>query len=207
MNGIPVDVAVEDELSEFVVLKLLAVANRAYHVGTTYRHGGFGYLRRTINGWNAAAKGKPFVVLTDLDNKPCPAELIGEWLTSAPSPNLIFRVAVKEVEAWLLADVANLAEYLQIGEKHVPQDPDDIPDPKAALIELARLSRLKYVRDSLLPRQGSTAKQGLGHNECLGSFVRERWNVRTACFRSPSLSRALRRFDEFLPVWSAEIAE
>ena len=33
MSGIPVDVAVEDELSEFVVLRLLAVAKPIYHVG------------------------------------------------------------------------------------------------------------------------------------------------------------------------------
>jgi len=101
MTGIPVDVAVEDELSEFIVLRLLAVAKPTYHVGVTYRRDGFGYLRRTINGWNAAARGKPFVVLTDLDDALCPADLIGEWLTSAPSPNLLFRVAVREVEAWL----------------------------------------------------------------------------------------------------------
>jgi hypothetical protein len=88
MSEIPVDVAVEDELSESVVLRLLAVAKPVYHVGVTYRRGGFGYLRRTVNGWNAAAKGKPFVVLTDLDDASCPADLIGEWLTSAPNPNL-----------------------------------------------------------------------------------------------------------------------
>jgi hypothetical protein len=71
MSGIPVDVAVEDELSESVVLRLLAVVKPIYHVGVTYRRGGFGYLRRTVNGWNAAAKGKPFVVLTDLDDASC----------------------------------------------------------------------------------------------------------------------------------------
>jgi hypothetical protein len=114
MSGIPVNVAVEDELSEWVVLKLLAVTNRSYHVGATYRRGGFGYLRRTINGWNAAARGKPFVVLTDLDDAPCPADLIGRWLTSAQNPNLIFRVAVREVEAWLLADFNNLATFLRV---------------------------------------------------------------------------------------------
>jgi hypothetical protein len=86
MGGIPINLAVEDELSEVIVLKLLEIANRPYHVGATYRRGGFGYLRRTINGWNSAAKGKPFVVLTDLDKEQCPADLIGQWLTSAPNP-------------------------------------------------------------------------------------------------------------------------
>lgn len=201
MSGIPVNVAVEDEISEFVVLRLLAAAKPIYHVGVTYRRGGFGYLRRTINGWNAAAKGKPFVVLTDLDDALCPADLIGKWLTSAPNPNLLFRVAVREVEAWLLADVNNLAGFLRVAERYVPQNPDDIPDPKAVLIELSRRSRSKYVRDSLLPRRGSTAKQGPGYNECLGAFVREGWDARAASVQSPSLARALRRLEEFQPVW------
>lgn len=206
MSGIPVDVAVEDELSEFVVAKLLAAAKPVYHVGVTYRRGGFGYLRRTINGWNAAAKGKPFIVLTDLDNALCPADLIEEWLTSAPSPNLLFRVAVREVEAWLLADVNNLARFLRVAERLVPPNPDSIPDPKAVLIALAGQSRLKFVRDSLLPRPGSTAKQGPSYNECLGTFVRENWDARAASAQSPSLARALRRFEEFRPVWPADRA-
>jgi hypothetical protein len=201
MSGIPIDVAVEDELSELIVLKLLAVTNRPYHVGATYRRGGFGYLRRTINGWNAAAKGKPFIVLTDLDDAPCPAHLLAAWLTSAPSPNLIFRVAVREVESWLLADRQNFAEFLRIAERHMPHNPDAIPDPKAALIALARGSRLKDIRDSLLPRAGSTAKQGPGYNECLGTFVRKNWDVNVASAQSPSLARALRCFKDFRPVW------
>ena len=204
MSGIPVDVAVEDELSEIVVLRLLAVAKPTYHVGVTYRRGGFGYLRRTINGWNAAAKGKPFVVLTDLDDALCPASLIRDWLTSAPNPNLLFRVAVREVEAWLLADANNLAGFLRVAETYIPKNPDTLPDPKAVLIELARRSRLKYVRDSLLPRSGSTAKQGPGYNECLGAFVRESWDARAASAQSVSLAKALRRFEEFRPIWPAE---
>lgn len=201
MSSIPVNIAVEDELSEFVVLKLLSVANNDYHVGTTYRRGGFGYLRRTINGWNAAAKGKPFVVLTDLDEAICPSHLITSWLLGAPSPNLIFRVAVREVEAWLLADSNNLAGFLRVAEARVPQDPERLADPKAALIELAAGSTVKKIRENLLPRRGSTAKQGPGYNECMTTFVRDNWDVRAAAMVAPSLERALRRFEEFKPFW------
>lgn len=206
MSGIPVDVAVEDELSELIVLKLLAASatiGRRYHVGTTYRRGGFGYLRRTINGWNAAAAGKPFVVLTDLDLAPCPSQLIQEWLSSKQNPNLIFRVAVREVEAWLIADTENLSDYLRVPSRYIPKNSDEISDPKAAIIDLARRSRLKYIRDSLVPRPETTAKQGIGHNECLGAFVRDKWDVRCASQNSHSLARALRRFEEFRPVWAA----
>lgn len=204
MSEIPIDVAVEDQLSEQVVLKLLEVANRSFHVGTTYRRGGFGYLRRTINGWNAAAKGRPFIVLTDLDDGKCPSALIAEWLTSDIHPNLIFRIAVREVEAWLLADSENLATYLRISAKHLPGDPDSLSDPKASLIDLAKRSRASDVRANLVPRPGSTAKQGPGHNEFLGAFVQRKWDVRAAAEQSRSLKRALSRIEDFQPIWTRE---
>jgi hypothetical protein len=102
---IPINLAVEDELSEVVSRKLLKVTRRSYVVGACYSQGGFGYLRKKISGFNNAAKGTPFFVLTDLDRGPCASALIGEWLPSPipKHPNLILRVAVQEVEAWLLA--------------------------------------------------------------------------------------------------------
>ena len=201
MSGIPVDLAIEDELSEVVLRRLLTVANRGYHVGTTYRRGGFGYLRRTINGWNAAAKGRPFVVLTDLDDGPCPSDLIGGWLTSPRHPNLILRVAVREVEAWLLADAGNLAKFLGIDEARIPAIPEEIRDPKAMLVELARSCRSGDIRGRLVPRRGSTAKQGPDYNGCLGGFVRSAWDVRNAARHSPSLARSMARIEAFTPVW------
>ncbi|MDF2210039.1 hypothetical protein L1F28_15070 [Arthrospira platensis NCB002] len=42
-----------------------------------------------------------YLVLTDLDKSECPLAIINEWLKSQPKhPNLLFRVAVKEVESW-----------------------------------------------------------------------------------------------------------
>ena len=102
--NIPVNLATEDELSEAVLRRLLDHADRGYAIGTAYGRRGFGYLRRTITGWNRAAQFVPFIVLTDLDRRPCPTELIEDWLREARHPNLLLRVAVREVEAWLLAD-------------------------------------------------------------------------------------------------------
>src|SRR5271163_4824291 len=111
MSPIPINLAVEDELSETVLRAILAFVDREYWIGTTYGRNGYGYLRRTITGWNRAAHGTPFVLLTDLDSSPCPSALIQEWLRVPLHPNLIFRVAVREVEAWLLADARNLARF------------------------------------------------------------------------------------------------
>ena len=132
MSAIPVSLATEDELSEVVLLRILADLRR-YAVGTAYRRGGSGYLQRTVPGWNRAAKGIPFVVLTDLDECECPARLIANWLSVPRHPNLLLRVAVREVEAWPLPDRANLARYLAVREDAIPTDSEGLADPKATL--------------------------------------------------------------------------
>jgi hypothetical protein len=99
MSTIPVNLAVEDELSDEVLRRLLQYTGRAYHIGATYGRSGFGYLRSTIRGWNRAARGVPFIVLTDLDTHTCPPILIRDWLAEPLNPNLLLRVAVREVEA------------------------------------------------------------------------------------------------------------
>src|SRR5215216_3086937 len=102
MSLIPVHLAVEDDLSESVLRRLLRDSNRDYSVGTVFARGGFGYLRSRVRNFNAAAvAGTPIILLTDLDNSLCPTELIQDWLEAQPHANLIFRVAVREVESWL----------------------------------------------------------------------------------------------------------
>ncbi len=200
MTAIPINLAIEDELSETVLRRILAGTNR-YAVGTAYRRGGFGYLRRTIQGFNRAARHRPFIVLTDLDSRECPARLVNEWLTVPRHPNLLFRVAVREVESWLLADQANLAHYLNVNAAALPNTPEAILDAKASLISIARKSRSKLIRSSIVPKRGSTAKQGPDYNGCLGTFVRQHWDPAAAKANSPSLSRTLERLASFRPAW------
>ena len=200
MTLIPVNLATEDELSEATLFRILAEINR-YAVGAAYRRGGFGYLRRTIHGWNSAAKSIPFIVLADLDASECPAELISNWLPVAKHPNLLFRVAVREVESWLLADPANLSNFFTVPKALVPIDADALADPKASIVNLARKSRSRAIRDRIVPRTGSTAKQGPDYNGCLGSFVRDEWDVNVAKANSPSLARTVDRLASFNPVW------
>jgi hypothetical protein len=199
MNPIPVNLATEDELSEMTLLRVLAEVDR-YAIGTAYRRGGFGYLRRTIHGWNSAAKGIPFIVLTDLDASECPARLLSEWLRVAKHPNLLFRVAVHEVESWILADPENLAEFLRVDMALIPPQPDTIADPKGALIKVARKSHSKVLREGIVPARGSTAKQGPDYNGCLGTFIRNNWHLETAKGNSPSLARTVDRIRTFTPV-------
>jgi hypothetical protein len=202
---IPLNLAVEDTLSETVARKLLDVVStedRQFHIGTVFGRNGFGYLRRTINGWNNTAKGTPILVITDLDTRACPLELIADWFNSPIHANMLFRVAIKEIEAWLLADSEEFAGFLGVRRDRLPTgDPESIEDPKATIIELATTSRLAEIRRGVPPRSGTTAKQGPLYNPKLEQFVREHWQVERAADRSESLRRTVEKLRAFVPVW------
>jgi hypothetical protein len=189
MVQIPVNLAVEDQLSEAVLRKILHYSKRPYVVGTCYNRGGFGYLKKTIAGFNNAAKGTPFIVLTDLDAAECPPSLIRDWLPRRKHPNLVFRVAVREVESWLLADGNGLSKYLLIRKELIPQDVDTLSDPKQTLVNLARKSRYREIKNAIVPRMYSTAKQGPDYNGKLLPFVSNNWNVTNAMKNSISLKK------------------
>jgi hypothetical protein len=205
MSEIPVSLATEDELSEAVLRQLIQHIGAGYCVGGTYRRGGNGYLRKTIQGWNRAARSMPIVILTDLDLEPCPMALLNSWLPEPKHPNLVFRVAVREVEAWLLADSQALAAYLKVPEQLLPSEPERSLDPKGALVTAARRSRSREIRDCIVPRNDSTAKQGREYNSCLCRFVTKIWDIDAASTRSESLRRAVARLSSFAPVWASDV--
>lgn len=127
MIDIPINLAVEDDLSEVVLKEILKQSQRPFSVGMCLKRQGYGYLKKNISGINHAAKGSPYLVLTDLDKNSCPLALIEEWLSQPKHPNLIFRVAVIEVEAWLLAHREAFAQFLGIPANLIPYDLDNEP--------------------------------------------------------------------------------
>jgi hypothetical protein len=201
---IPLNLAFEDALTESLTLKIL-LSIPAYATRTIYNRGGNGYLRRTINGFNNAAKGMPFLVGTDLDEYECPAALIDDWLTRPKHHNLLVRVAVREAEAWVLADRQRFADFLGIKVANVPEDAESLRNPKAALIQLARTSKKKRLRDDICPPPNSTRKVGPNYNARLGSFVSESWDPTVARLNSYSLDRTITRLIAFRPQWAARV--
>lgn len=200
-NVIPVNLAVEDVLSEAVARKMLASTNRNYKVGCCYMRDGKVYLRKLIAGLNNAAKGIPFLVLTDLDQEECAPILVQSWLRSPKHANLLFRVAVREVEAWVLADTNAFADFLSISAEAIPADVDSIGDPKQFLIALAARSRRRTIREDIVPRHGSTAKQGPNYNTRLISFIDRFWDPKKAMLKSQSLNGTIVRLSKFSPTW------
>jgi hypothetical protein len=199
MSDIPITIAVEDVLSEAVVREMLKQSERPFSIGNCLNRGGYGYLKRIVSGLNKAAQGMPYLVLTDLDQYECPLTIISHWLDTPKHPNLIFRVAVKEVEAWLLADREAFAEFLGIAVTLIPQDADAIADPKQTLINLAKKSRKRTLREGIVPPSKTTAKIGRDYNGQLIPFVKQIWKVESAIPHSSSLERAMKALLTFEP--------
>lgn len=197
--GVPIIVAVEDRLSGVVAHRLLEESRVEYDLLNCLCRGGFGYLKKRINSFNSAAQHQRFFVLTDLDNpRICPQALIESWLSSPKNPQLIFRVAVVEVETWLLADRETFADFVGVSRSLIPPDVESIDDPKGFLVGLARRSRFRVVRQDLVPTSGSTSKQGPNYNDRLSDYVRSHWRPSIASRHAGSLSRCVAALDERL---------
>lgn len=188
-NGTVVLAAVEGIVDEAVVRRLLDGVGGT--LGDVYGKQGKSHLRQRIGGYNHAARNVPWVVLVDLDSDDCAPPLRSAWLPQ-PSLHLCFRVAVREVEAWLMADAERIAQFLRVRQGTVPSDPEGLDDPKAAMVNLARVSRSRDIREDMVPRPGSGRQVGPAYSTRLIEFVSQHWRPDVAADRADSLGRAIR---------------
>lgn len=201
-----VALATEDALSEAVGKRLLAEVAPPTEANLCLRRNGFGYLRSKMKNWCELAVQQPVVLLTDLDKHSCPSSLMDDWFGELSRPNqLIFRVAVREVESWLLADHEAMRQLM--GQKSkLPSEPDSIVDPKRYLLGLAQKAS-REIRQDLVMGNGISASQGIGYNARLTDMVANSWNPNRAAVRSPSLHKARLRLHELAQRFTEHAAE
>ena len=191
----PVILAVEDELSEAVSRQILKRFN--IEIWDTILGEGYTYLQQKAMEFNRSASGTAIFMLTDLDSaQNCPPRLIQSWIKGALNPQFFFRVAVMEVESWVMADRIGFAAFLSVPWHRIPSPTDDILNPKEFLVSLARRSRKRAIRDALVPGPGANFSVGIEYNTLLSEFVREHWDLERAAAVSPSLKRTLDRLSE-----------
>lgn len=190
-------IAVEDELSGAVVERLLTYSGSNQSV-RIHNARGNGNLRKGMDKYRKASRSIPHVVLTDLDSAPCPPTLISSWVTKKLPAKLLFRVAVREVEAWLLADREGISKFLHINVTKVPYYPEHEENPKRTLINLARKSKKRRLSEEIIPSPHSSASIGPLYNFHFITFVNTQWDIDQARQNSPSLDRALSRISAFL---------
>jgi len=184
-----ISAAVEGVVDEVVVRRLITWAGG--RPGTVYGKAGKPFLRQEINGYNNAARRAPWIILVDLDrDADCAPPLREAWL-AAPAPNLCFRIAVRQVEAWLMADAETLAAYLSVARSAVPADPEGLEHAKIAMVNLARRSRRGAVSKDMVPREGSGRPVGPAYTSRLIEYVESRWRPEVAAQGAESLRRAM----------------
>lgn len=156
--------------------------------------GGKPKLDPKLPGYNAAARYSAWLVLRDLDHDDaggCVPELVYDLLGGPPSEGMCFRIAVREAEAWLLADAGSFAQFFGVSRAKVPHNVESLSDPKQSLVNLCRGSRNRGIRVGMVPRQGSRRDVGESYRILVSEFVEDAWNPQQARLASPSLDRAL----------------
>lgn len=190
--------AVEGDLDDAVVRRLIEHAGGT--PGPIHGRSGKPQLRQRLTGYNRAATFSPWIVLIDLDREEdCAPTLVSKWLPN-PAPNMCFRVAVRMVEAWLLADREGLGAFLGVSPTRIPRHPDSLNNAKQSMVALAQQSRRRDVRADMTPRPGSGRMVGPAYTSRLVEFVTgptATWQPDVAAKDSDSLARCILRLQKF----------
>ena len=186
-----VGLLVEGSLDEIVGAALLE--NASIPPGIVYGKRGWQYIRSRIQGFNNSSVGYPILAIVDFmdTSEECPAAIRSNWVQNQHE-NMIFRVAVPEIESWLLADQEGFAQFLGIKRHFVPEQPDIGPDAKFTVMQLASRSPHRLRRDAIVPKEGFSASEGPLYTSEMAAFVRDQWNIERACKGSPSLRATVR---------------
>lgn len=186
---------VEDELSGHVCTRILSDYAPHVAIDRLIISRGCGNIKSKIPVYERASRFMRHLVLTDLDSHQCAPKLLESWAVQA-NTSMIFRVAVREVEAWVMADRDGFSDFFGVPWGKIPNEVELDPDPKARLISLVRKSRASSSK-GIAPELGAKAKVGPMYNQRLGEFVTRSWSAQNARARAPSLDRMVVRITEF----------
>src|SRR5690349_4382150 len=126
-------------------------------VGPTFVANGKARLDARLPGYNNAARYSPWLVVRDLDHDAvCAPDLIRALLPN-PVPRMFLRIQVRSIETWLLADRFGVSQFFGVQIGIVPGDPESLDRPKRTIIDLARRSSKRSIRESVVPVEGTSA--------------------------------------------------
>ena len=193
MPGLPIHCLVEGSIDEAVVRRIFS--SLSIEAGTFYQVSIPAFETR-LRRLNHAARHSPWFALCDLDQDEC-APLRTRRYLPHPVPGICFRIAVRAVEAWLLADRESMARFLCVAKHVIPVAPEHDLDPKSRLVSIARRSRSRAIRQGLAPSEGDFRTVGPEYALMIGDFARNRWSPHRAADHAPSLRRTVKRCMKF----------
>lgn len=155
-------IATEDVLSEAVADRLIEEENQGIYVSVRVRNQGSGYLKKNIRSFTEIAHKIPLLLITDLDRTECPATLIDDWCGKTVLPKtFLFRIAVREIEAWLLADRKGFSTFSGVPIDRIPNNPESLDDPKQTLLNIVKQYGKRSVKADIVSTSYSSAKIGI----------------------------------------------
>lgn len=161
-------------------------------VNNCYGKRGNPYIRKKIADFSKAAGPRfPLVCLVDLDREDCVLRLIEQLLPGGAPPGFLLRVAVREMEAWLLADRDGMARFTGAPLDKIPPEPDACADPKREIVALVRQYGKPGLKKDIVPAAGSSAPVGPGYAPQIARFIHDVWNPDNALAHSRSFARAV----------------
>ena len=185
-----VNILVEGRSDEPVAKKLLK--HVGLEIGTVYGGSGKPHLLKQISIYNQAARFAPWFALVDLDmSAPCPSQVLASWLPE-PAHMMRFRIAIRAIETWLMADKDSIARFLGVSLAQIPSRLEFEDDPKQKLVDLTRKSRNRSLREDIVPRPNSGAKVGPLYVARLTEFTENHWRPDEAEKNSESLRRCIK---------------
>lgn len=188
--------ALVEGITDEAMARRLATA-AGHQLGACYGKKGYPWIEQHAESFNGLASSIPILTLLDFMDigLPCPPEVVRRWLPNL-HPHMIFRVVVRELESWLLADREGIANFFRLALEKIPQTSEILPDPKQSLVNLARRARSSSVRSALVPQPGTTAQVGRLYTSEISRFIQEYWNLDQARLNAQSLHRCLLRLEE-----------
>jgi hypothetical protein len=193
----PVLFAVEGETDVPVAEKLIELVGRVPR--RVSASGGSSSIDAGLTRWARPSNGEPMLVLRDwdvADNVECAPELRARIAGARCPSNVAVRIVVRSMESWLMADRDAACHYFRTTK--IPIHPEQVEHPKLALVDACRRSKLRRVRDGMIPRPGSGGAVGADFSLLIADFARNHWNPTRARLNAPSLSRAIGRMEQLI---------
>ena len=173
-----------------------------HELGVVYGRRGCHYIKQKATAFHHHATEQTGVlVLTDFRDAgaDCVPNALQEYIfNKLPNPPKTFlcRFSVNELESWLLADREGMAKFFGISVSRIPLQPEKELFPKRVLVNLARTSKNKGIREGIAPPPGHRADVGPAYLSRMREFVAIHWNIEVASHNAPSLERCIRRLRE-----------
>ena len=195
---VAITIVVEGRTDEPVARKLVNESGLA--VAEVYVQGGKGQLDARLARYTDAAVYSPWFILRDLDQDAACAPV---WLRGRGQARWrCLRLAVRQVEAWLLADRSRFADFFSLQLSQVPLEPEALTDAKRTVVDLAKRSRSARVRRGLVPPEGSRVRVGPTYEAMLIEYVANHWRPRVAARNSDSLRRGINALEDLARRWT-----